>query len=155
MWDPPSYSEEVYVWRKGDLKKSIWEQICEPFVYFFTVLWLWTRYQSWNPPLIQTVLVTVPLLRRDFMTKAIHGGFLTVSEAWAIIILAGSMVASRHGAGECIWELHPDLQAEEENWAWNGPWNLKAHPQWLTSSNKATTNLLIMLREFHSLVTKQ
>lgn len=67
------------------------------------------------------------------------------------MLLVGSMAAGRHGAGEYIWELHPDLQ--RESWAWHGFWNPKAHPQWLASSNKATPNPLI-LSELYSLVIK-
>lgn len=79
---------------------------------------------------------------KDTMSKAIYrmkylvGGFLTVSEDWSKIIMAGSIEAGRHGSASVTKRSHLiyKLQAESKRL---GFWNLDAHPQSHISSNKA------------------
>jgi hypothetical protein len=59
--------------------------------------------------------------------------------------------AGRHGAGEVVGPLHPDprVAGKESD---NGLLKLKTHPQWHTSSYKATP--LIFPKQCHSLMTQ-
>lgn len=82
------------------------------------------------------------------------GACLQFREAQFIIMLAESMATIRHGAGECIWELHPDPQTERGlGLAWDFETSKPTTPV-THSSHKATTNPLISIGEFHSWVTK-
>ena len=59
--------------------------------------------------------------------------------------------AGRHGAGAVTQSLHLIHSHETESYP-DTAWAFKAHPQWHTSSNKATP--LILLKEFYQLETK-
>jgi hypothetical protein len=90
------------------------------------------------------------------------GGLLIVSENSSTIIMSGRMVAGRSGAGavaESYILINTLRDLERLGQAGMSFWNLKAHSQWHTSSNKATPtstwpHFLILLKLCRSLQNK-
>lgn len=96
-----------------------------------------------------SVLVTIWLLQKDIMKKAIHkreyfiGSLLAVWESPYLIILVGNMVAHKVLEQELRAIFWSAIREERQEilglvWAFG---NLKPHIQWHTSSNRTTRTL--------------
>ena len=90
--------------------------------------------------------------RQPIEEKNIFWG-ITVSVLESLTIMAGNMAAGSHGTGAVTESFYLRHNMRQGKLTGNcmSSWNLKVHPQWYTSSNKA---FLIVPKHFNHLGTK-